>query len=305
VKNPFQTVGRVRDAFAGVRGRSSAASSTATVFCFGQSNSVCLVQAWFRRLYRPSDDSLRFKFILTNKNRFPGHSMVVTSSVTGADAICDALAGAIDAYDVLSGSTEAWLLAVVRGNAYNAYGLFEPDPQFDFVDPHEPEAPVRPDTRLLPYDAIKAVFREYSEQTRRLYRCLPRTNVAGVIHLEAPPPIPSAQQCGRSIEGVLLKRKFGRPQDVRISSREFRMKLWRCQSEVNRQVCDDTNTIYVGPPEEALDSEGYLRPDAWSGATHASAWYGALALKKVERIITERRRAAMRDALPAEPLRAP
>src|SRR5262249_33884742 len=106
--SPLQTVGRrLREVLASARGESAvSASSTATVFCFGQSNSVCLLQAWFRRLYRPADHTLRFKFILTNKNRFPGHTMVVRSAA-GTDAICDVLATAFDANGVASAASDA------------------------------------------------------------------------------------------------------------------------------------------------------------------------------------------------------
>ena len=265
-------------------------SHATTVFCFGQSNAVCLVRAWKRGLYRPDDQALDFKFLLWGPRKFPADSMVVPSPSSGADVIHPLLAHAFEEHGVLSGSTDAWLVSVVRGNAYNVYGLFEPNPPFDFVHPDMPALALRAGAQLLPYDAVRTMFSQAAESTRRFYKCLPRQNIAGVLHLEAPPPIPSEKQCQRSVEGVLLPRALGLPRGVQISPREFRMKLWRCQSDVNREICVQNDVIYVPPPEEALDEGGFLLPAAWWGATHASSWYGALALRKIEGVITERRR---------------
>src|SRR5262249_11341835 len=129
------------------------------------------------------------------------------------------------------------------------------------------------------------------ETLRRFYTCLPRRNIAGILHLEAPPPIPNERQCKTSIEGLLLHRHLGVRWNAEISPREFRMKLWKCQSDVNREICRQHGVVYVSPPEDALDAEGYLAPSAWWGATHGNAAYGALALRKIEATIGEIRRA--------------
>ena len=64
---------------------------------------------------------------------------------------------------------------------------------------------------------------------------------------------------------------------------------FREDSDVNRRICADSGVTYVTPPEEALDDRGYLLPMAWNGATHASAWYGALALDKIASVVADRR----------------
>jgi hypothetical protein len=257
-------------------------TAKARVFCFGQSNSTCLRAAWERRMYRPSDASLDFRFLITSKRELP--------SLTSGDTIAPILQRAFDEHDVLSGTTEAWLVSIVGGNAYNVYGLFEPAPLFDFVHPDCQELPLRKNAPVLPYDAVRAVLATATNGIRRFYRSLPRRNITGVIHVEAPPPIPSQKQCERSIEGLLLRRSLGVSWGVRVSPREFRLKLWRTQCDITREMCREHDLIYVEPPEQAFDPEGYLQPKAWFGATHASAWYGALALEKIEAIIRAHRR---------------
>ena len=259
--------------------------------CFGQSHANTLRNAWWRGLYQPEQPGLHVQFLLRGRKKFPSDAIVSRSPETGEDAVHAGLARELERHARrTNGSSETWLLSVVRGNDYNVFGLFEPDPPFDFVHPALPDLPLRTDVPLVPYDAIRLRFQAAAQATRRFYRCLPRRDAAGVLHLEAPPPIPSEEQCRRSIELVLLKHALGRGRGVRISPREFRMKLWKCQSDASREVCRETDVIYVGPPEDALDHEGYLLPQAWLGATHASSWYGVLALKKIEALIAERRR---------------
>lgn len=258
------------------------------VFCFGQSHALSLRRAWKWGLYRPEHPPLRFKFLLCDNKVFPVQSLVVRSPSTGADSIYPPLRDAFDKHEAFSGSTETWLVSVVRGNDYNVFGLFEPDPPFDFLHPGLPDLPVRADAQRLPYDAVRLRFRHAAQPARRFYECLPRQNIAGVFHVEAPPPIPSLDQCRKAADQRLMKNALGLPKDAQISSPEFRMKLWQCQSDVNREICRETNVIYVGPPQEALDPQGYLVPAAWHGATHASAWYGALALRKIGAMIASR-----------------
>jgi hypothetical protein len=272
-----------------LKGQRRDPSKTVSVFFFGQSHVVCLKTAWKRRLYRPKNQGFEFKFILSGQRQFPSEQIVMRSPSTDTDVLHPGLAQAFDEYGVYGGSTETWLVSMVRGNACNMFGLFEPEPPFDFVHPAVPELPVRTDAQLLPYDAVRAIFNQYSRRTASFFKCLPRKNIAGILHIEAPPPIPSEKQVYRSVERVLLRRVLGRARGTRVSPREFRMKLWKAQCDVNREICAENDIIYVTPPAEALDGEGYLLPKAWFGATHASAWYGALVLGKIEAVITGER----------------
>jgi hypothetical protein len=273
-------------------GRWRADGATAAVVVFGQSHMKCLTRAWSTGTYRTQGRRLRHSFVLRGRKDFPSDSIVGRSATTGEDCIHPELARTLKEHAELNKGIETWLVSVVRGNDYNMLGLFDPDPPYDFVHPALPSLPVREDAPLVPYDAVKMRMAVYAERTRRFYKCLPREGVAGVLHLEAPPPIPSREQCERAVERVFLQRTIGAQKGARISPREFRLKLWQCQSDLNREICRETGVIYVSPPEEALDEEGYLRPEAWFGATHASKWYGAHALRKIERIIVEQGKAA-------------
>ena len=290
---PFHTTtARIREAFTSwgplSRLRRSP-SQTVSVVVFGQSHALSLRAAWKRGLYRPDDRRVHCKFVLSGQKKFPSEEIVIRSPAGDADVLHPGLVRAFAKHHVLAGSMETWLVSIVRGNACNMFGLFEPDPPFDFVHPGAPELPVRADAQLLPYDAVRTIFSHYSRRTGSFFRCLPRQNITGILHIEAPPPIPDEKQVYRSVERILLRRVLGRSRDARISAREFRMKMWKTQSDVNRQVCAENNVIYVTPPEDTLDAEGYLLQKAWFGATHASAWYGALVLRKIEAVITKER----------------
>jgi hypothetical protein len=264
--------------------------SATPVMVFGQSHMKCLARAWSTGAYRPEGRRLRHSFVLRGRKDFPSDGIVVKSPATGEDAVHPQLARTLREHVERHKGINTWLVSVIRGNDYNMMGLFDPDPPYDFVHPDLPSLPVRDDAPLVPYDAVKKRMGVYADRTRRFYKCLPREGVAGVLHVEAPPPIPSREQCERAVERVFLQRTIGAQKNARISPREFRMKLWRCQSDLNRAICRETGVIYVSPPEEALDAEGYLLPEAWFGATHASKWYGVHLLRKIERMILEQSR---------------
>jgi hypothetical protein len=230
---------------------------------------------------------LTFEFPLCGGKKF---DELVISLPNGTDGIHPQLESALKARGVWTASREIWLVSVVRGNTYNVHGLLELDQPFDFVHPGMPSLSIRRDAQLLPYDAVREVFRRNSHATRRFFRCLPRHNILGVLHLEAPPPIPDRDHCYNTVERLMLAKSLGRSENVRISPREFRMKLWRTQSDVTQEVCSENNVIYVTPPEQGLDEHGYLKPEGWHGATHGSTWYGALVLRKIESVIAANRR---------------
>lgn len=262
------------------------------MFVFGESHAACLQHAWEQRRFRPDSPALDFKFILTSHTAFRGDSLTAPSDQESIDAIHPELANAFEQYGVMLGSTEAWLVSVVGGTNFNVIGLFEPEPLFDFIHPDAPDLPLREGVPMMPYDLVMSQFREEASHTYRLLAALPRKKIAGILHLEGPPPIPSHRQIAKSLEHALLRKCLKRHEAVPISSRELRLKLWKCQCDANREACAQANVLYVTPPEEAIDEEGYLRPKAWLGATHASAWYGALALKKIERLVASERRRA-------------
>jgi hypothetical protein len=278
-----------------LRGRLRSRTANAVVYCFGQSHAIALRRAWKRGLYRAERRALHFEFLLCDNKEFPVSEVVTKSPITGADVVCPQLELAFQTHGVCAGSREVWLLSMSHTNACNVYGLFEPDPVFDFVHPEMKTLPIRPDAPLVPYEAVRRRFVQAATGLNRLFKCLPRQHVAGVIHLEGPPPNPDRHYCLKSLDQAMLRTALGHNRSVPISSPQFHMKLWRCQSEVHRQICLSNDVIYVTPPGEALDDEGYLLPMARSGATHASAWYGALALRKIERVITERRAATTQE----------
>jgi hypothetical protein len=279
---PSGWIAKIRGALTGRR-ESAPSPDTRTVCLFGQSHVACLRRAYNYSRYVPSK-GFNVKFILTDKKRFPNNELVVFGGPDG-QMIHPSLTEAFQQHDVHSGATETWLVSVVRGNDYNFFGLLEPDPVFDFIHPDLPDLPLRTDAQLVPYAVIKDKFVEKAEIARRFYRLLPRQGIAGVLHIESPPPIPNERQIRRAVDTKFLIKMHGRSKSVGISSPEFRMKLFRCQSDVMREVCADTHVVYVTAPAETLDEHGYLKKRAWQGATHGSSWYGRYMMQKIEAVI--------------------
>ena len=67
-----------------------------------------------------------------------------------------------------------------------------------------------------------------------------------------------------------------------ISPRHLRYKIWRLHSDIVALVCAENGIDYLTHPPQAVDDEGFLRPEFSRDGIHANEAYGALQLRQMQ-----------------------
>jgi hypothetical protein len=178
-----------------------------------------------------------------------------------------------------AGDRRALMVMSIAGNHHNQIGLLNHPRKFDFVLPSAPDLPLLGDHEVVPAAFIEATLASRLAYALRLLATLARTAQCRVVHLQSPPPNPSAEHIARHPDEMFKDavEQYG------VAPASVRLKLWKLHSALFRKACDELGIPFVPPPPEAVDPSGFLVERAWGrDATHASDWYGELVISQVE-----------------------
>ena len=167
------------------------------------------------------------------------------------------------------------VVSCVAGNDHTVFGLLRHPRPFDFILADAPDLPLSPDAEILPARLVRATLRARMGGALQLLAAL-RQRVSGtLIHLEPPPPVPSADHI-RAHPGVFAD-KMG---ELGISPAALRYKLWRLHSAILGEQCRDLGVTLLPAPHDTQDAHGMLAQEFWNpDPTHANARYGARVLR--------------------------
>ncbi len=175
----------------------------------------------------------------------------------------------------LGGFTGPAVISCIGGNDHTVFGLLNHPRPFDFTLASEPDLPLSPDAEILPARLVRATLRARMGISVQLLTAL-RARVPGaLIHLEPPPPVPSAAHI-RAHPGVFA----GKMAELGVSPATLRYKLWRLHSAILADLFRDLGVTLLPVPADTQDADGMLLQDGWNpDPTHANAWYGARVLR--------------------------
>jgi hypothetical protein len=171
------------------------------------------------------------------------------------------------------------LFSYIGGGGPTAISLLSHPRRFDFVLPQAPVLPLDPKAEILPVDAVRAVLRKKIQPFLDLLLHVRSLARHAVVHMESPPPCADAQQALSHIPWPLFP---GMTKE--IAPRHVRYKVWRLHSDIVAAVCADSDIGYVGHPPQAVDDEGFLRPEFSLDGIHANHKYGALQLRQMQEV---------------------
>ncbi len=181
-------------------------------------------------------------------------------------------AAAATALDEFAGPA---VVSCIAGNDHTVFGLLNHPRPFDFVLASEPDLPLSAGAEILPARLVHSTLRARMGSALQLLTAL-RARVSGtLIHLEPPPPVPSAVHI-RAHPGVFA----GKMAELGISPAVLRYKLWRLHSAILADLCRDLGVTLLPVPRDTQDAHGMLAQEGWNpDPTHANAWYGARVLR--------------------------
>lgn len=173
------------------------------------------------------------------------------------------------------------------GNEHAFLYMFERQ-KFDFFDNDDCEIDL--EANIIPRSMIAASFSPYFEN---MHRVLSRNNFKSpVVVVGTPPPIGDNNVIQHRIAGepafVQLAQEMGVPlKDIRISSPQLRLKLWRAMTASQTEFAIDAGAQVLPVPASLQNEHGFLLPQYWADdVTHANEAYGRAMIAYIkERIL--------------------
>ena len=173
-------------------------------------------------------------------------------------------------------------ISTIAGNAHNVLSLMATDPPFDFRTPDDP-APPRAGAVPIPYQAVRLSLETSLRDGDLAMLYATRAAVPEMrFHIESPPPLADDTLVRARMDPYFLQTY----PDAQVADASLRLKMWRLHSALFAQACKALDVTFVSAPLDAIDSDGFLRPDYAhpTSSTHANEAYGALVADQIERL---------------------
>jgi hypothetical protein len=180
------------------------------------------------------------------------------------------------------------VLLLYGGNQHLARFLLAPDPIFDFYVSDYPEMPVDRSAFLIPETMVRDLLNLTNANLSNTLSRLKKVSGCDPVVLGTPPP----KGDDVAIRSLLSKEThFVRAaemrgidlNDVPLSPRTLRYKLWLVVQSLLREAADAENCKFVSVPAGAMDEAGFLKKVYWRpDVTHANEAYGALMWKHIQ-----------------------
>jgi hypothetical protein len=162
-------------------------------------------------------------------------------------------------------------VSMLGGNDHAVLAMLNHDRRFDVVMPGLAHDSVE----LVPAGLLRAEIGRRAAPHLAVLAAFRATVSGRMIHIESPPPIPSAAHIEQH-PGVFAAEIAARG----VAPARLRYKAWRLQSEVYRQACDRLGVEFLGAPASMQDAQGMMVPAGWNpDPTHGNAVYGAAVLR--------------------------
>lgn len=256
------------------------------VLLVGSSHANCIAASIRTKLYEPSSQNYLVRIVAHGAAALPGG--LVVSDSQGRELANPIMLKAIQDNVRLRPKPAVWAVSVLGGNHASRLSLFRQPARYWMSGGGI--APAATEGTFVAEDLMVATLARNLGSLRTFLHLLGKQEVAGVIHVEAPPPVRSAEHIVAHLPAktLALARSSGFDEigPDEISDAGFRLRAWQCQSKATRQVVEGEGAHYLLPPSEALDPDGYLAEQFRADAMHASPEYGAAVLRMIEQYVS-------------------
>ena len=265
---------------------------------FGHSHTRCLRVA---NLHESSKE-LGADFSVPIYGRRGIHGSIVVTTVLNKKIANPIITKQIEIHLDQSKGRPLWLASIVEGNLANRMGMIKASDPFDFYHPLLPDSEISSDSTLLSYDLVKETMYEHLSQLQDFYRLIPKSDIAGIIHIEGPPPVYDnqfikEQLTDRSPQLLRRLQNFGdanksieiseKISEIEINPFDFRKKMWLMQCDITREICEEEGIIYFPPPESVFCERGGLAKRFQHDNAHGNTQYGLEILSYLDSYISK------------------
>ena len=169
------------------------------------------------------------------------------------------------------------LFSAIYGNGHFVFGATQHPVPFDFFLPGHESIGVLGDRDVVPYSLVRKKALRSTQRSIGMLSVLRHCIGIPTYHLSSPPP---------GTDNTLLARRLSPDTPHRIvEPAAFRYKVWRVYEDVARELVESGGGIYVPPPAQTLDADGFLRAEMQYDGLHANRHYGDAVLHQVDEIL--------------------
>lgn len=170
-----------------------------------------------------------------------------------------------------------------RGNFHNAKFLIETE-KFDILSSGENPDSIQ--SRLVPVTRFQQAFHNNLEDLSIILNFLSTVFIGKLVVIPPPPPHQSNEAIKQKILDEVAFRQFIDrcgidSNSLNIINKNLRMKLWKIYADVYKEITDSYGAHFLTPPNSTLDDSGFLLPNYFQNATHASGDYGRKVLDQL------------------------
>jgi hypothetical protein len=176
--------------------------------------------------------------------------------------------------------TKDVVLSMIGGNQHAVFSTIQHPQPFDFLEPGRPRF-LGSTVEIIPYRAVEAAFATgVRKGDGKSLEAIRAATDARIVHIIPPPPKADNAFVEQNHESLFAREGLAMRG---VSSPSLRLKFWKLQTRILDSLCCELGIRVMMPPERALDSKGFLRPEYYArDATHANWLYGERVLREIE-----------------------
>ncbi len=269
------------------------------VLLVGQSHANCVNAAVKARKGAGRKSDCAFEVVAHGADGLPGSYVV--RNAAGDEMINPIVMKALKSGAAAAEPPRNWLVSMLAGNNAVQIGLFQGDDRWQTLLPGQDEL-LDDEARFIPYDVLASAIAKRLALFKRFLELVPKGLVHRFVHVDAPPPVRSneyiLEKMPAKIRAVASSLGLGEITLDSIAQPEHRRRVWECQSDVIRRMVEGVGGIYLRPPADAIDADGFLREEFRIDPSHGNAAYGELVLAMLEDLVRKRAGTKAREATP-------
>ena len=178
-------------------------------------------------------------------------------------------------HPAIAARIEGRVFSLAGGGYHLALSALQAERRFDFLVPGE-EGDLAPGAEIIPYAAARLAMEAYIRNFVRMLALFAAAGRGRAYHVQSPPPPGDDARLAADLTTPDLTIRL-----CDVVPGPVRLKLWRLHSQIMREECDRLRVGFIPCPSEAIDDDGFLRPEYYLDPVHVNTAYGALVLEQI------------------------